>query len=205
MWPMAEIFNEKSWRAPSDVLIEFTCEFTKKYLGTKEANTFILPKIIFNPSLILSPHVALLGLIFTNDAFLAPSLISAERISELAIPPGYKQLPLRLKPEIANIPQVSPDQPLPYTTLLKWIKRLGVLTRFPQITCPYSLQYSAGNAFNQSGNISDALQNIIMQHAKINTFIKHYLQRIVTTNTQAIISGYKPQRDLIQAAYQMTR
>jgi hypothetical protein len=31
------------------------------------------------------------------------------------------------------------------------MKRLGVLTRFPQITRPYSLRYGAGNAFNQSG------------------------------------------------------
>jgi hypothetical protein len=63
--------------------------------------------------------------------FLAPSLISAKRISELDIPPGYKLLPLHLKPEIANIPvfrksirtpynwEISPDQLLPYTTLLK--------------------------------------------------------------------------------------
>jgi hypothetical protein len=67
-------------------------------------NTFILPEIIFNPSLILSLHVALLGLIFTNNTFLALSLILAVRISELDIPPGYKQLPLYLKPEMANIP-----------------------------------------------------------------------------------------------------
>ena len=32
----------------------------------------------------------------------------------------------------------------------------------------------------------------MMQYAKINTFIKHYLRRIVTANTRAIISGYKP-------------
>ncbi|KAF4628464.1 hypothetical protein G7Y89_g9685 [Cudoniella acicularis] len=78
--------------------------------------------IIFNPSLVLSPHVALLGLIFADRAFLAPSLTSAKRISELVIPPGYKQLPLYLKPELANIPvfrksirtpygwEISPDQ-----------------------------------------------------------------------------------------------
>jgi hypothetical protein len=92
---------------------------------------FLLPEIIFNPSLVLSPHVALLGLIFANNAFLAPSLTSAERISELDIPAGYEQLPLYLKPEIADIPvfrksiktpyrwQISPDQLLLYTTLLK--------------------------------------------------------------------------------------
>ncbi|KAK0105954.1 hypothetical protein ONS95_004465 [Cadophora gregata] len=145
---------------PYRILIEFTCEFTKKYLGIKDANTFVLPEIIFDPSLILSPHVALLGLIFADNAFLAPSLTSAEKISKLDIPLSYKQLPLRLKPKMANIPvlrkfiktpyswEISPDQPLPYTTLLKWMKRLGVLTGFPQITRPYCLRYGAGNAFN---------------------------------------------------------
>jgi hypothetical protein len=126
-------------------------------------NTFPLPEIIFDPSLILSPHVALLGLVFADNAFLAPSLTSAARISELDIPLGYEQLPLHLKPEMADILvfrksvrtpygwEISPDQPLPYTTLLKWMKRLGVLTGFPQITRPYCLRYGAGNAFNQSG------------------------------------------------------
>jgi hypothetical protein len=71
---------------------------------------------------------------------------------------------LHLKPELAKIPvfrksirtpygwQISPDQLLLYTTHLKWIKRLGVLTGFPQITRPYYLRYRAGNAFNQSGS-----------------------------------------------------
>jgi Protein of unknown function (DUF3435) len=46
--------------------------------------------VSYDPSLVLSPHVALLGLIFADNAFLAPSLTSAERISELDIPPGYE-------------------------------------------------------------------------------------------------------------------
>ncbi|KAI9868155.1 MAG: hypothetical protein M1813_006900 [Trichoglossum hirsutum] len=94
---------------------------------------------------------------------MSPRLTSAERTSELDIPPGYEKLPLHLKPEMVNYPvfrksirtpyrwQISPDQPLPYTTLLKWMKRLGVLTGFLQITRPYCLRYGAGNAFNQSG------------------------------------------------------
>jgi hypothetical protein len=64
---------------------------------------FVLPEIIFDLSLILSLYVALLGLIFANNTFLAPSFISTERINKLDIPPGYKQLPLYLKPEITDI------------------------------------------------------------------------------------------------------
>ena len=53
--------------------------------------------------------------------------------------------------------------------------------------------------------MSDALQNMMMQHAKIDTFIKHYLRRTVTADTRAIVSGYEPQRDLMRAACRMTR
>ena len=57
----------------------------------KEArNTFPLPEIIYDPSLIFSLHVALLGLILADDAFLALNLTSAEKISELNIRPGYE-------------------------------------------------------------------------------------------------------------------
>ena len=104
---------------------------------------FPLPKIIFNLSLVLSPHVALLGLILANKAFRAPNLTSADKIGGLDIRPGYKQLPLLLKPKMANIPvfrksvktpyrwEISLDQQSPYYTLLLWIKKLGVLTGFP--------------------------------------------------------------------------
>ncbi|KAH7317263.1 hypothetical protein BKA65DRAFT_410931, partial [Rhexocercosporidium sp. MPI-PUGE-AT-0058] len=55
----------------------------------KVKNIFIFPEIIFNLSLIFNLHVAFLSLIFADNTFLAPSFISAERISELNIPPGY--------------------------------------------------------------------------------------------------------------------
>jgi hypothetical protein len=48
-------------------------------------NTFPLPKIIFDLSLILSPYINLLGLAFADKAFLALSLILAARISKLDI------------------------------------------------------------------------------------------------------------------------
>ena len=98
-----------------------------------------------------------------------PSLTSAERISKLDIPSGYQQLPLHLKPEMADIPvfrksirtpygwQISPDQQLPYTTLLKWWKRVGELTGLLDVR-PYCLRYGAGNAFNQSGSYPPLLQ-----------------------------------------------
>jgi hypothetical protein len=46
---------------------------------------------------------------------------------------------------------------------------------------------------------------MMMQYAKIDTFIKYYLRRTVTADTRAIVSGYEPQRDLMRAACRMTR
>jgi hypothetical protein len=132
-------------------------------IDTGARNTFPLPEIIFDPSLVLSPHVALLGLILDDTAFLAPSLTSAEKFSELDIRSDYNQLPLGLKPDMANVPlfrkpvktlygwEMATEEPLPYSTLLSAMRRLGVLTGFPQITRPYCLRYGAGNAFNQNG------------------------------------------------------
>jgi hypothetical protein len=48
-------------------------------------------------------------------------------------------------------------------------------------------------------------EDLIMQHAKIDTFIKHYLRQKVTADTRAIVSGYEPQRDLMRAACRMAR
>ncbi|KAI9766360.1 MAG: hypothetical protein M1840_006624 [Geoglossum simile] len=179
-------------------------------------NKFPLPEIIFDPSLILSPHVFLLGLIFADRAFAASNLTSVEQLSRLDIRPGYQQLELLLKSSILDVPifrksvrmgygyEILPYEPLSYVTLLSLMKAVGVIAGFLQPTHPYCLRYGAGNEFNQSGDVSDALQNMMLQHANIDTFIKHYLPRRVTADVQAIVSGYEPQKDLMRAACRMT-
>ncbi|OCL07259.1 hypothetical protein AOQ84DRAFT_365094 [Glonium stellatum] len=89
---------------PYKIVPEFTFEFTKKYLGMKEVNTFLISEIIFNPSLILSPHVFLLGLLFSDQAFAAPNLTSAEQLSKLYIEPGRNELRLPLRSDLNNTP-----------------------------------------------------------------------------------------------------
>ncbi|XTI95154.1 C2H2 finger domain protein [Cenococcum geophilum] len=155
------------------IIPKFIFKFTKEYLSIKEANTFLIPEIIFNPSLILSPYVFLLGLLFTDKAFTAPNLMSVER----------NKLPLPLRLDLDNIPvfrrliktpyghKVLLDQPLLYLTLLPWIKDLGVITGFWQVTRLYSLRYGAGKAFNENSNYADA-----------QTFLKHYLLRRVNVD-----------------------
>ena len=102
---------------PHHVLLEFTFEFTKQYLGLKDwyvflrsinplyyisldlqvpSNTFPIPEIIYDPSLILSPHAFLLGLIFADRAFKAPNLTSPKQLAKLYVEPGRNELPLPL-------------------------------------------------------------------------------------------------------------
>jgi len=52
------------------------------------SNMFPIPEVIYDPSLIFSPHVVLCGLMFDDQAFAAPNLTSPEQLSILEIEPG---------------------------------------------------------------------------------------------------------------------
>lgn len=89
---------------PHRVLLEFAFEFTKEFLGIKDLNTFPLLEIMYDETLIFSPHVFLLGVLFCDRAFATYNLTSPEELSWLDIPPGRKELPLRLNKSLDNIP-----------------------------------------------------------------------------------------------------
>lgn len=122
---------------------------------------------MYDESLAFSPHVFLLGVLFRDRAFAAYNLTSQEELSRLCIPPSRNELPLRLDKELDDIPvfrkavrtldgwAVSPDEPLPYSTLLPWIRMLGQITGFAQVTRPYSLRYGGGKAFNENGKLCE--------------------------------------------------
>ncbi|KAF1964005.1 hypothetical protein BU23DRAFT_521662, partial [Bimuria novae-zelandiae CBS 107.79] len=202
---------------PHRVLLELTFEFTKEFLGIKDMNTFPIPEVIHDETLTFSPHVFLLGMLFHDGAFAAYNLTSPEELSRLSIPPERNELLLRLNRKLDDIPVfrmaertpegwvISKDKPLPDSTLRPWIKSLGEITRFAQVTRPYSLRYAGGKAFNENGNVSEAMQNLMMGHANIRTFLKHYLSRRVTVDTQAVVRGIQPQDALMRAACTMSR
>jgi hypothetical protein len=135
---------------------------------------------MFDETLLFSPHVFLLGLLFCDRAFAAYNLTSPEELSRLTIPLGRNQLPLRLNPMLDNIPvfrkavrtlhgwNISSHEPLPYSTLLPWIRTLGEVTGFAQVTRPYSLIYGGGKAFNENGKSCDLFYaRCIMQDAEL--------------------------------------
>lgn len=49
------------------------------------------------------------------------------------------------------------------------------------------------------------MQNLMMGHASIRTFEKHYLSRRITVDTQAVVRGIQPQAAIIRAACTMSR
>ncbi|KAF2184181.1 hypothetical protein K469DRAFT_783940, partial [Zopfia rhizophila CBS 207.26] len=55
-------------------------------------NTFHLPEIIYDETLIFSPHVLLLGMLFRDRAFTAYNLTSKEELSKLYISLGRNEL-----------------------------------------------------------------------------------------------------------------
>ncbi|KAJ5248104.1 hypothetical protein N7524_012064 [Penicillium chrysogenum] len=206
---------------PHRILIEFKFEYTKGFLGSKDENTYILPEIIFDPSLVLSPHVFLLGLLFADRAFKRVDgeevLTSAGQLPRLHIRDGCNELPLLLDPALDDVPVfrqtertlqgigISTDKCLPYSTLLPWVKSVGSITGFRQVARPYSLRYGAGKALDNSGAVSDSLRNLIMHHADSRTFLKYYLDRRIDKNLPAIIRGLNPDDDIMHAACRMSR
>ena len=108
-------------------------------------------------------------MLFCDQAFAAYNLTSPEELSRLDIPPGRSKLPLHLNKKLDNIPVfrkavrsvngwvISPNEPVPFSTLLPWIRTLGQVTGFAQVTRPYSLRYAAGKVFNENGTSCELL------------------------------------------------
>src|SRR5438045_3034681 len=54
-------------------------------------------------------------------------------------------------------------------------------------------------------DVSDSLQNLILQHASIDTFLKHYLERRINVDVAKIYRGMKPEKELMRFACLMSR
>lgn len=101
------------------------------------SNTFPIPKVIYDLSLIFSPHVVLEGIMFADQAFAPPSLTTPEKLSSLDIELGDNQLPILLDLEMADVPvfrsikrkldrwAVSEKEPLTYAVVRSSMIKLG--------------------------------------------------------------------------------
>ncbi|CAG8076243.1 unnamed protein product [Penicillium salamii] len=196
-------------------------EFTKTFLGGKESNTFPIPEIIFDPTLVLSPHVFLLGMLFRIGAFKSlskdgPVMDCPEKLYRLRVLHGLGEQELKLKDEILDQNvfchalrepggiRIAPEEKLTKGWLNYRMKRGGEITGFAEVAKPYCLRYGAAKAFNDSPNVSNELQNVMLQHASIDTFVRHYSVGI-HVDAQAIVRGLPAQKQLMRFASSMSR
>ncbi|KAJ5098530.1 hypothetical protein N7532_005531 [Penicillium argentinense] len=201
---------------PPRILLEITYKFAKTHLGVTQGNTFIIPEIIHDPSLMLSPHEFLLGILFDDDAFRAPAIKSRDDLRKLWLEDGRQQLPLPLKAEKANhyvfckviatrgVIQIVRDQPISSAALGKQYQTTGEIAGFPNL-CTHCNRYGGGTILNQSRLVSDAQQNLIIKHASIRTFLNHYLPRRIGTDMQALMRGLEPDSAMMRAVTRMGR
>ncbi|EER42287.1 C2H2 finger domain-containing protein [Histoplasma capsulatum H143] len=194
--------------------VEFRYRFTKKHLGLTPTNTFILPEIIYEPSLILSPHNFLFGILFFFGAFKATNLTSMEKLRGLTIGGGRQQKPIPLKPEMADHyvfckvtkeggkVRILPEEKMDPSSAIRTIAEIcGFLHPWFNHRC----RYGGGLILNKSGLVGDAEQNLVLKHASIRTFLDHYIPRTVSINMQPLISGLEPNAPLMRAITRIGR
>ncbi|KAH7132720.1 hypothetical protein EDB81DRAFT_659788 [Dactylonectria macrodidyma] len=201
---------------PHRILIRFTPKFTKRFLGPKENikwSTMTIPEIMFDASLLLSPHVLLLGKLFRHEAFENPSFTTPDSLSKLNIYFDEYELPIPLKKSMFDIYVfrdtiktalngyvISENKNITYAMMAKWTRVMGEIVGFTIAVIFYTLRYNAANEFDQSPNISDGLRNLILGHADSDPFRRHYLGRVVNVDTMAVVRHKPRQQALMHQA-----
>ncbi|ODH16246.1 hypothetical protein ACO22_06374 [Paracoccidioides brasiliensis] len=195
-------------------------EFTKRFLGDKAPNEFKIPEIIFDPTLVLSPHVTLLTMLFHIKGFKSisttgPVLDSAEKLYSVNVLEGKGEQRLLLQDEFLDKFVFCQTEPTPtgFQICLDWMltaavvrsrmRRAGEITGFEEVAHPYNLRYAGAKAFNNSKEVSEALQNVMLQHADIRTFVKHY-QVALDVDVQGIVRKTGSQTALVRFACSMS-
>ncbi|BCR90283.1 uncharacterized protein ACHE_60169S [Aspergillus chevalieri] len=79
------------------------------------------------------------------------------------------------------------------------MRRGGEITGFDQVARPYLLRYTGAKELNSSEELTDALQNVILQHADIRTFVRHY-EVNVDVDVQGIIRKTGSQTQFVRFA-----
>ncbi|KAG9229421.1 hypothetical protein BJ875DRAFT_537715 [Amylocarpus encephaloides] len=144
------------------LFIELTAEFTKGFLGMKDVNEFKIPEIIYDPTLVLSPHTFLLGMLFKVQAFKSPSIVSPEKLYSLIVLNRMNEQQLPLKDELSDDfvfyqtvetacgVALARQLQLSSDSVRYRIKIGGQITGFAQVTKPYVLRDGAAKALNES-------------------------------------------------------
>lgn len=115
------------------------------------------------------------------------------------------------------------DQTLPDSAFWSWMIKLESITGMELPTGPYTFWYGNSKALNNSskyhdyyrffsklstdnrkGFISKLQRNLILQHHNLTMFLKSYLLRYITSNTQATWRDLESQTVLMRIASRMS-
>jgi Protein of unknown function (DUF3435) len=112
------------------------------------SNVFPIPEIIYDPTLVLSPHVFLLGMLFQVQAFKSPSIDSPERLYSLGVLDGLNEQALPLREELddnfifcqavrgAHGIRIAPEVPLSSASIRYRMKKGGQIMGCAQVVKP---------------------------------------------------------------------
>ncbi|KAF9882992.1 hypothetical protein FE257_004348 [Aspergillus nanangensis] len=156
--------------------------------------TLGIPEVPSEPCLLLYPKTLFLGLLLRKSAFLHLYITSAEQLYTLRVPPDAGSLPLCPCDPEAFLFDISAR------TLNAWLKRLGELTGFDLPITSYWLRRDTGEAINSSYEISEAQQNLLLQHASGAVYQDRYTPDYFPKNFSAVWRGRKPQDNIIRMA-----
>lgn len=129
-----------------------SCVVTCIVLTRTRSNKFKIPEIIYDPTLVLSPHVFLLGMLFKVQAFKSPSIYSLEKLYSLNVLQGMNEQELPLKDEIldnfvfyqavreAEGVRIAHNLQLSSASVRHRMKIGSQITGFKQVTKPYVLR-----------------------------------------------------------------
>ncbi len=114
--------------------------------------TYPLPETLFAESLLLSPHIFLLGILFRHGAFGARNLTSPDQLKTLDIHHGELEMQLPLREDLNDVYvfrravqtltgfDISDNKPISYAMMAAWIRRIGEILGLEILTIPYNLR-----------------------------------------------------------------
>jgi hypothetical protein len=165
---------------------------------------------------------------FKTISTTGPVLDCPKKLYSLGVLDGKGQQELKLKDEILDKYvfcqverqptgyRIALEKRLTESALRSRMRRAGEITGFDQVTRPYLLRYAGAKEFNNSGEypsfwevicwltrrieeVTEALQNVILQHSDIRTFVRHY-EVDVDVDVQGIIRKTGSQTPLVRFA-----
>ncbi|CZR67473.1 uncharacterized protein PAC_17372 [Phialocephala subalpina] len=156
----------------------FLCVSTKQ-----SSNEFKIPEIIYDPTLVLSPHTFLLGMLFKVQAFKSSSIISPEKLYSLNVLNGMNEQQLPLRDELSDDfifcqtvdtacgIRLAPQLQLSSDSVCYRMKIGGQITGFAQVTKPYVLRDGVAKALNESRKSRIILRRLRLEkgHPEDNT------------------------------------